>query len=361
MNMRFSRAWKGLPIILMVVAALTYPPVSRYAIPLLILGLIVAIHELGHLLGALAVGVKVHRYKIFFGPPLFEWSWRGIRMSVGTIPLGGFVQAKMHTEEGKPLEGDSIEERRWWQQIVFFSGGIVFNLVSAFLVSVAIMTCLGKPSMMSPAIVKSVVPDSVAQKAGILPGDRFTQINDRVVDSLQEYLEEKNKLSSGNVTFAVLRGQETLLLRASFDAKRPLGVLLEQGELVPCSFGESVRESLSFLGEHSKRFAGIMTGNLPRFGDLSGPIGIVSIGKQITSDGFNGLTRFFILISYAVALSNLLPIPALDGSYIVFALLKALRCEPSRKMREGMIITGALILIVLTFLISAKDVLALMR
>jgi len=361
MNMRFSRAWKSLPIILIVGAALSYPPVTKYAVPLLILGLIVAVHELGHLLGALAVGVKVHRYAIFFGPPVFEWSWRGIQMKIGTIPLGGFVQAKMHPEDSKALQGDSVEEKRWWQQIVFYSGGIVFNIVSAFLVSVAIMTCLGKPSMMGPAIVESVMPDSVAQKVGILPGDRFTKINDKAINSLQEYLEERKRLASGNVTFSVLRGQETLSLRASLEAKRPLGVFLKNGELVPCSFGESVRESLSFLGEHLQKFAGIMTGNLPRFRDLSGPIGIISIGKQVTSDGFNGTARFFMLVSYAVALSNLLPIPAFGGSYIILALLKAVRCEPSRKMREPVIVTGALLLLILGLVIAAKDVLALMR
>lgn len=101
------------------------------ATPLAVLGMIVAVHELGHMLGAMAVGIKVHRFSIFFGPPLIEWSWREINMKVGTIPLGGFVQASMQPDDDASCRGESVEEKPWWQQLVFYGCGIMFNVGSA--------------------------------------------------------------------------------------------------------------------------------------------------------------------------------------------------------------------------------------
>jgi regulator of sigma E protease len=94
---------------------------------------------------------------------------------------------------------------------------------------------------------------------------------------------------------------------------------------------------------------------------VSGPIGVVSTSSSLVGEGFLGLANLFVILSYGVALSNLLPIPALDGSHIVFALLKAVRLEPSLRAREGLVLVGMVLLLILGLLVAIKDVVALMH
>ncbi len=360
MSLRSSKVFRGAVAVFVIGAALSYAPVAKYAWPLAILAVIIAIHELGHLLGALAVGIKVHRYAVFFGPSLFEWSWRGIQMRVGTIPLGGFVEPQAQAINDGSVRGCSVEEKRWWQQLIFFGGGIAFNIVTGFLACVAITVALGTPSLTVPPVVQYVLPDSAGTKAGLLEGDLVTHVDEASIETSEQFYDLARTLSAGQHTLRIVRNGEEIALTASLLAGERLGIRLTPGDLEPVSLQDAVIDSYLMFTKGLHRMALLLTGNIPVSKSVSGPIAIVSTGSELTGGGFLGFANLFVALSYAVALSNLIPIPGLDGSHIVFALLKAIRLEPPLYVRRGLVALGLVLLLVLSVLIAIKDVMALM-
>lgn len=333
----------------------------HYALALIVLSLAVAIHELGHLLTALWIGVKVESYAIFAGPALWEWQWRGIDCKIGSIPIGGYVMAKMAPEEGQSPIGDSVEEKSWWQQFLFFGGGIAFNIATALVAYTLLLLCIGKASTNVPAIVNQVLPGSPAFAAGFEPGDQVLSFNDQEAKTLEQYLKAKQSATGDLQQLVVKRGQDEICIGLKVQSSAQSGLLFEQSKYERLSLNEAVGESLGLFGGHCKAVAALVTGKMDLSKSLSGPIGIVSIGSSIGQRGIYGWIFFFVIISYGVAIMNMVPIPALDGCHILFALMKSLRIEPTLRFRQGLSMVGMLILLTLILLISIKDVAALLR
>jgi regulator of sigma E protease len=148
------------------------------------LGLIIFVHELGHFLACKWFGVWVRKFAIGFGPPLITWTRGDTEYSLRAFPLGGFVEPMGdHPESEGGGDPRALWRRPAWQRIVVFAGGVFMNAVLAVLFFTAAFM-IGV-SAMSP-VVGGVVPLMPAQKAGILPGDRITAINEAPVESFED-------------------------------------------------------------------------------------------------------------------------------------------------------------------------------
>ncbi|MGC4015785.1 MAG: RIP metalloprotease RseP [Luteolibacter sp.] len=188
---------------------------------LIVLGfnLIIFVHELGHFLAGRWRGLKIDRFQIWFGKPIWKKTWNGVQYGLGWLPFGGFVSlpqmAPMESIEGKSAEdGEPLPKISPLDKIIVAFAGPLFSLLLA-LSAAAIVTHVGKPVDTIPStVVGSVEKDSPGAKAGIRPGDKILAINDEPVtafagSSRMDGIFERIILSKGqDIRFTIERAGE---------------------------------------------------------------------------------------------------------------------------------------------------------
>jgi regulator of sigma E protease len=202
----------------MIVSALTWSPDSLWLLMqktwwfLVVLGVLVAFHELGHFLAARWVGVKVLKFSLGFGPKLFGRQVGETEYLVSAIPLGGYV--KLFGED--EAEAMTPEDRRrsfihqnLWGKVLIVSAGPGFNFILAYLIFAAWLATgytLPVPSFKDIApVLEAVAPESPAAKAGLMVGDQIKKIDGRDIATRVELLDAAAKGKGAPLTLEVLR------------------------------------------------------------------------------------------------------------------------------------------------------------
>lgn len=137
---------------------------------LLALGMLVLIHELGHFVGAKLLGVDVARLSVGYGPALWRVRLRGTEYQMGVFPLGGYVRIR-DDEEDHPR---NMRAQAWWRQLLIIAGGPAANFVAALALYAILF--MGHSELPAP-VLGDVVPQSPAERAGLLPGDRIVSVD----------------------------------------------------------------------------------------------------------------------------------------------------------------------------------------
>jgi regulator of sigma E protease len=148
---------------------------------LAIFNIIIFVHELGHFLAAKWRGLRIERFQIWFGKPIWKKNINGVQYGLGWIPAGGFValpqMAPMDAIEGGNTSGSPLPPISATDKIIVAFAGPLFSMLLALLSGVVVWG-VGKPKDVIPTqIVGEVAPDGPAAKAGILSGDKITHIN----------------------------------------------------------------------------------------------------------------------------------------------------------------------------------------
>lgn len=188
----------------------------------ILLGVLITIHELGHFLFARLFGVKVESFSIGFGPALFKWRGKDDTVyQIAAIPLGGYV--KMYGEDSmtEPIQGNvdksafsdtrSFHSKPNWQKMMIAFAGPLFNIVLAVILFVAVyMVGIKEPAYLSkPVVVGYVEKDSFAQKAGLQNFDRIIRIDGQEVRNWKEFMMVVSMKSGKSVSFEIERGGQT--------------------------------------------------------------------------------------------------------------------------------------------------------
>lgn len=359
---------------------------------ILILVVLIIAHEFGHFLMAKAFGIRVDEFGIFFPPRLFGWKRGETTYTLNALPFGGFVRIFGETsdEDDPSVETDPrsfVKKSRWIQAAVLLAG-ILFNLVFAWLLlSAGYM--IGMQSFVdhigvgtvqnAKATVVNVLPNSPADKVGILPSDTILSVvsgsaqlppNSSAVlvkDFIAAHQDE-------SIVFTIDRnGVQKNFLAKPADGIAPghkaigiemddLGILklspplaLVQGAI----FGEEM------VVETAKGLGGLVASVVRGHANLSGvagPIGIASIGSNAVKQGITATILLTALISINLAIFNLLPVPGLDGGRLLFVIIEGIRGKPvSEKTMLRFTIGGFALLILLTLLTSYHDILNLIH
>lgn len=355
--------------------------VLTYIVPfLLVLTFIVTIHELGHFLVARAFGVKVDRFAIGFGRPLFSRVDRsGIEWRLGWIPAGGYVKfsgdldassvpdqaglaelrQRVVAHEGPAAVRDYYHFKPVWQRALIVAAGPVANFILAITVFAILFMTMG--AQMTPARVGQVQAGSPAAVAGFQPGDLITAVNGRAIEDSSE-VTRAVMLSSGDpLRFTVERGGGQVQLTATPQRRTEndpiagriqvgrIGVLLEArredvrhvryGPLE--AVGAGAKQTIDVIGSTVTYLGRLLTGR--ESGDqLSGPIGIAKASGSLTNMAVQanpdptatalnlGLTLINLaaILSIGIGFLNLLPIPVLDGGHLVFYAYEAVARRP---------------------------------
>ncbi len=342
---------------------------------LVMLGLLVLVHELGHFWTAIRLGIKVEEFGIGFPPRarvLFKR--KGVTYTLNWLPIGGFVR---FGGEGEQVYGvGSLSAAAPWKKIAVLVAGPLMNLLLAIVIITGLFAVRGIPEPIGAAI-SAVYPGSPAATAGLAAGDVLVSLAGQPVTD-PAIIRTIGIENSGRAIPVVVRragAERTLTITP--------GPWKANNETIPAGFGISYQpervvyahkgpiETLttgvgytfavlgSFLDGLRQLFGGLLGLNPPPQGGVSGIVGIArGTGEIIERSGLAGYLEWMALISLNLFLVNLLPIPALDGSHILFSLIELVRrgkkIPPEREALVHAI--GFVALMGLMVLITISDV-----
>lgn len=372
--------------------------------PLLVLGLVIFVHELGHFLAAKWAGVYAPRFSLGWGKPVWSFRRGETEYAISALPIGGYVRmASREDEHASALEGGPelrdeqpversrhwdehsmiphgplpIPEDRWfeskplYQRLVIMLAGVFMNVVLAVLVSIGIFAWYGQGYL--PPVVDQVVADRPAALAGMMTGDSITAVDGVAIDRWDELLAAVSAAPGREIGLTVVRGGETLTLRMTPESAEvpstmtgapetvgrigigvrgaparervPLGRAVVAGWNATWAMGGSV---IQVLG-------GVFRGSVS-VTQLGGPVEIARASVTAAQSGLENLWALVAFLSINLAILNLLPIPLLDGGQIVLNVVEgAIRRPLPEMVREWYARIGLVAILALFVTVTFND------
>lgn len=378
---------------------------------IVLIGVIVFVHELGHYLAARSVGVGVERFSIGMPPNFVDFTktkkgliidiyffvlkngkvkWQKIYsttlssfntpsetiFTIGLLPLGGYVKMKGILDESMDSEfkgeKDELESKNALQKIWVMSAGVIMNLILTFFVFTIIGNLQGDTKIENPnTTIDYIVPDQPAYNAGLQVGDSFIAIEGANVNSWYEAVGQIEKYPNETITISFNRQGETLNRQVTLGARpdltsgrvdREVGALGISKNQVPVEL--NFTESLVYGLNETKWAMTLMTSSLKMIfqGNVSrDEVGsVIMIGDMAGQAAQAGLVPFLFLmalISVNLAYINILPIPGLDGGHIALILVESLLGRKlSVKTRIRIQSVGMFILLSLMVFLLLNDI-----
>ncbi len=344
-----------------------------------LLGVLIFVHELGHFLAARRLGVRVTRFSLGFGPKIAGVVKGDTEYVLSAIPLGGYV--KMVGEDIFEEEEISEEEKKVafshkpvWVRAVIVAAGPFFNLLFAAVV-LSIVYLWGTP-VLDP-VVGNVMPNTPAASAGLQKGDRILSINGDPIESWDELSSIVHKSAGKKITVKVKRGEKVLTISLVPEEKEittPLGKKLKVGMMGVVAAGtyHIVRSNplmAVFLGVQKTIEMIVLTliglvkllQRVVPWKSVGGPILIFQMAKQQAQAGMLAMLSFAAFISVNLGIINLFPIPVLDGGHLLFLGIEKVMGRPPKPQTVEMAQkAGIFLLVTLMILACYNDILRIM-
>ena len=325
-------------------------------ISVLIFGLVVMIHELGHFVCAKKAGIQVNEFSIGMGPALFTTVRGGTRYSVRALPIGGYVSMEgedEELEEETQPDGDLMQPAdpesqpkglpfpkvKVWKRIVVVAAGAIMNLILGFVV-LLLMLAFGDPG--ASKTVGFVEEGSPVQAAGLQVGDEILAVNGHRCFVMNDVLYELQRTPDQSADLTVKRdGQVVQLDDVQF-------ALVQNGDSVTMNIGfkvyalektaktvivQAANYTLFYARLVFRSLVDLVVGRVS-VNELSGPVGIASAIGQAASMGVAEVLSMLALLTVNLGVFNLLPVPALDGGKLVFLALEGIFRRPVPKKIE---------------------------
>ncbi len=333
---------------------------------IVLLGIIIIIHELGHFIVGRLCGIGVEEFSVGFGPKLFGWTRKGIDYSIRALPLGGFC--KFEGEDEDNPSPTAMNSQPVWKRFLTVFAGPAMNFVLAFAAAMAVLMLFGTADLST--VIGEVVADAPAAEAGLLAGDRIVSANGAEItddyagvealrsiiqsgEALSLSYERGGQLLSATLSPAVAADEETgesrYQIGVSFSYAFRRYTLFQAIPGAAQYIWDFTRSMLDFLrnlifkGQGANDVAGAV-----------GTVAVISQGLQVNKSLF---LDYLFLISLNLGIMNLLPLPALDGGRLVFLIVEGIRRKPVPPEKEGMVhAIGLMVFFLLAIVLTWHDI-----
>ncbi len=358
-----------------------------------LLGLIplILIHEFGHFMVARLIGVWAREFGLGYPPRVVKlFKWKETDFTLNWLPLGGFVRLegeetfKEQTDEPEEKSAEqlaqeaearkhSLYSKSAWQRILLYLGGPAMNLIMAWVLAVALFLT-GLPAMR--VIVEQINPGSPAEQAAVQVGDVIVALNGNAIEATSDVQLYTPKTAGVPVEITLERDGTpmTVSLTPRSDppeGEGPMGIIIagaeKPGSLKYYSLGEAIANGTRYVAYMGEMMIALplmtLRGQIPL--EQARPVGVVGISQiaqksvldSITAGAPYPFVNILILLSVSLGIFNLLPIPALDGGRILFALVEKIRRKRLTPEIEERIHMVAFMLLLAVFLVvTALDI-----
>lgn len=346
-----------------------------------VIGPLVFVHEMGHYLAGRWFGVKAEAFSVGFGREIAGWTdKRGTRWKIGWLPLGGYVRfagdmnpALQPTPDWLALppaeRNRTFQAKPVWQRAIIVAAGPFVNFVVAILILASFAHFYG--TRYAPPVIGTVVEGSPAAAAGLRAGDRILSLGGRAVQNFADIasyammrpgevvpvaIERDGRTSTIPVTIGEFKqrdrfGNDYRFGRVGIGSPRPeyrpvplLVAPVEGARQV----GQILRSSLDALGQ-------IITGRRS-VEELGGPLRIAKVSGEQMAMGWPAFIGLIALVSINLGFINLLPVPMLDGGFLMFYAIEALRRRPVEpRVQEWAFRGGMAALLALMLFVTMND------
>lgn len=320
--------------------------------------IIVLVHELGHFTVAKLVGVKVHEFAIGMGPRILKFGKGETEYSLRILPIGGYV--KMEGEDEDSVDERSITKQPVLARIAVFAAGAIMNFILAIVIFSVIAFNVGAATTTIDSLDESLP----AYKAGMRPGDKIVKINNNKIGTWEEIVSLINMSEGKEIQVVVQRDGETIkfditpLVKEGNNGQKTMiiGIYPRVSRNIIEVLKSGINKTFFFIALMFDFIGNLFRGNVGAK-DVAGPVGVISLVGQAAEYGFLNLLNIAGFLSVNLGFINLLPIPALDGSRIMFGLLELVRRKPINPEKEGFIhFIGFVFLLILIVFVTYIDV-----
>ncbi|WP_418964036.1 M50 family metallopeptidase [Cetobacterium sp.] len=332
-------------------------------IALLLLGLIIFIHELGHFLAARFFKMPVSEFAIGMGPELYSYYNGKTLYSIRVIPVGGFVNID-GMEVGSKVENGFNSKPPMARFVVLFAG-VFMNFMLALIVIFGITFASGKAIQNTNPIVGNIIKEAKASSV-LKEKDVIKEIDGTKISTWAQIGETISKDSKNRDTLDVMVERDgkdlslTVPLTKVEEGRAPIMGIIPEYKFERYGLVDGVKQSFKiFIGVFEDTLGGVkmlITGKV-KAKDISGPVGIVKVVGDASRSGSSGILLWLLaILSVNVGIFNLLPFPALDGGRIIFVILELVGIKVDKKLEERVHTIGMLMLFGLIIFATANDI-----
>lgn len=341
----------------------------------IVFGLIVFVHELGHFLAAKWAGVGVERFSLGFGPKILGKQVGETEYMLSAIPLGGYVKmvGEETGEEIDPaLQRLSFSHKPVGKRFIIVSAGPVSNLFWAFVIFTVTFLSFGVNLPIDVPKIGGVQEGWPAQKAGLESGDEVLSVDGTPVQTWEGMAKLIQQVQGKETLLVVKKGatgqtvEMTITPELRDDPAGNEGAKKYAIGITPATQVKTVSAGEAFLlgAEQTWLWTKLIVGSLIKLvrgevstKELGGPILIAQVAGQQAKLGLDYLLRFAAIINVNLAIFNLLPIPVLDGGHLLFFSVEAILGRPlSMRSREMAWRVGFFVILTLIVLVFYNDI-----
>lgn len=340
---------------------------------ILVLGLLIFVHELGHFLFAKLFGVRVLKFSLGFGPRLCGKKFGETEYVISAIPLGGFVKmfGENPDEQDVPIAEKSVSfvHKSVLQRFCIVLAGPSFNFLFTLVLFFFLFLIQGVPESVDSTRIGKVNDNSPAAIGGLLENDVILEINGKPTKVWLDVLEGVKNSGGQKISMLVQRGTQEISVELAPKVDTVKNIYGEKVEdrymigivryddlrYVPTGLIGAIKnaglQTWGFVELTVTGFVKIIQQVIPA-SELGGPILIAQIAGQQMKAGFVNLLYFMGLLSVNLGVLNLLPVPVLDGGHLMFLTIEAVRRKPLEERAQilaqqvGMALLGTLMIFV---------------
>ena len=347
----------------------------------IILGLLIFVHELGHFVMAKRAGMRVDEFGFGFPPRLFGIRRGETIYSINWIPLGGFV--KIYGEDGgEHSDPRAFGNKGFWARFRVLIAGVTMNFILGWFLIFLGFWIVGTPVQVGEGVdlgrgakltetqlsIIGVQADSPAAAAGFRAGDAILAVDGKRFERIEDLIAYNKEKAGTPVVYEFQRGSEVFTKEVvprvnPGPEEGPVGFQPAMTALVKYpllsavgySFQSFISRTWGILSAFGELFRSLAsTGHLTK--GLSGPVGIAVLTRDVTALGLVYLLQFTAMLSINLAILNAVPFPALDGGRILFLVIEKIRGVRSLKWEQVANLVGFALLILLMIAVTFGDV-----